>query len=61
VHVPKNYRPTVVVTDEQMHKIQGLAYSYGWMRVEPRKAWTDAERREVLTLVLQRFVDDLTG
>jgi hypothetical protein len=41
-----NIRVTLSLTDEELFAFTGLAYSHGYRRAEPRKAWSVAEKKE---------------
>jgi len=41
-----NLRPTIEVSSEDLLELTGRATMFGFKRVEPKKRWTDKERRQ---------------
>lgn len=46
----------IVELEEELEYLVGQAIIAGYARVEPRKAWTDAERKEAARYYLQSLV-----
>jgi len=45
-------------TDEQVEELVRLAIMHGYTRVEPRRRWTDRERREAARYAMERAVSE---
>jgi hypothetical protein len=51
-------RITLDVDAHELDRLAGLAYGYGWSREEPRKSWTDKERKEAARYAIEALVSE---
>ncbi len=47
--------------EEPLEELVGLAIKHGFMREEPKRAWTDAERKEAVRYYIKRLIDKDKG
>jgi hypothetical protein len=51
-------RITLDVDAHELDRLASLAYGYGWLREEPRKSWTDRERKEAARYAIEALVSE---
>jgi hypothetical protein len=51
-------RITLDVDAHELDRLASLAYGYGWSREEPRKSWTDRERKEAARYAIEALVSE---
>jgi hypothetical protein len=51
-------RITLDVDARELDRLVSLAYGYGWSREEPRKSWTDRERKEAARYAIEALVSE---
>jgi hypothetical protein len=51
-------RITLEVDAHELDRLASLAYGYGWSREEPRKSWTDRERKEAARYAIEALVSE---
>jgi hypothetical protein len=49
------------LTKEQSDKLVGRALSLGYMRVEPRRTWTESERKDAIRFLVRAMLSELVG
>ena len=52
-------RVDFVFNEKQLDRLVGLAQTYGYLRENPRKAWTQREYKEAARLAIDCAVNDL--
>jgi hypothetical protein len=52
-------RIQVEVTNAELDRLVGYAIIHGFVRVEPRKRWTDRERREAARYAMEKLIGTL--
>jgi transposase-like protein len=53
----KPFRVPLTLTADDVDRLVGDAIVFGYLRIEPRRRWTDAERREAVAFALQRQIE----
>lgn len=51
-------RITLDVDAHELDRLVSLAYGYGWLREEPRKSWTDRERKEAARHAIEAIISE---